>query len=472
MHIAKSILKNFVTLFTAEFVTRLLHLLTVVYIARVLGVSLFGQINFVLAILSYFLISTNLGLNELGVREIARDKKHVPLFATSITFMRMVLACFSLLLISVLIIFMDKSPQTKTLLFIYGLTLFPYAFSLEWIFRGIERMEFIAVSKIAGALLYVSLIFLIVKNSAHLLRIGYITLGADLLSAIILLYIYYNFFSIKIEKIDLRYCASLLKMSLPICISSGLLVIYFNIATVILGLMKGDTAAGIYSAAYRLIMVFYTIISLFISALFPVISRYYKQSLASLEKIMSYSAKFILIVAVPVTILGVMLAGSIINIVYGKAYTDSVPVFSLLMWFMLVNSVSFILSYSLVGCDRQNTYLWILFFAAAVNLFLNFLLIPAWGSLGAAASLVVTEMVILISSVIVLNTFIKLPIMKFILKPVLASFAMLIFLYFFRQGNLFIAIVSSVVIYLAVLFVIKGTSKKEIDYFRGALFGR
>lgn len=472
MHIAKVILRNFTTLFTAEFITRLFHLFTVVYIARVLGVSTFGQINIVLAILSYFLISTNLGLNELGVREIARDKKRIPLFVSSVTFMRFLLACFSLILISVLIIFMDKPVETKKLLFIFGFTLFPYAFSLEWVFRGMERMEFIAISKISGALLYVSLIFLLIKNNSHLLRIGYITLFSDLLSAIILLFIYYHFFKFEIVKLDFRYCVSLLKMSLPICISSGLLVIYFNIATVILGFVKGDAAAGIYSAAYRLIMIFYTIISLFISALFPVISRYYKQSPGSLEKILSYSAKFILIIVIPVGIAGAILSKQVISIIYGNAYAASANVFAILMWFMMVNSISFILSYSLVGCDRQNNYLWILFLAASVNLCLNFLLIPAWGTIGAAISLVVTEGVVLISSVMVLNTFIKLPLIRFILKPVLASFVMGIFLYIFRWGNIFVVTIASIVVYFGTLLIIKGSTREEMRYLKGVVFNR
>ena len=49
----------------------LLAFITFPYITRVLGVERFGQVNFALNVVEYFLIFATLGINTIGTREIA-----------------------------------------------------------------------------------------------------------------------------------------------------------------------------------------------------------------------------------------------------------------------------------------------------------------------------------------------------------------------------------------------------------------
>ena len=75
------ILKNFLSLTTANIISRLISFVTIAYLARVLNASGFGQICFAQAIIAYFALLSNLGLTTFGVREVARDKEHITDFS-------------------------------------------------------------------------------------------------------------------------------------------------------------------------------------------------------------------------------------------------------------------------------------------------------------------------------------------------------------------------------------------------------
>ena len=97
MEFTSRIVKNTSVFFMAQAISYLLTFLYTIYITRYLGPTTFGILTFGISLISIFGIFTDLGLNTLMTREIARDKsKNVEYFSNFIT-MKMVLVSLILL---------------------------------------------------------------------------------------------------------------------------------------------------------------------------------------------------------------------------------------------------------------------------------------------------------------------------------------------------------------------------------------
>ncbi|MHB8853951.1 MAG: oligosaccharide flippase family protein [Ignavibacteriaceae bacterium] len=76
MKISNQILRNLISLTSAEVISKIVGLITAAYLGRVLKPEGFGILGFATAFVSYFLLIGNFGLDTYGTREIAKDKNH------------------------------------------------------------------------------------------------------------------------------------------------------------------------------------------------------------------------------------------------------------------------------------------------------------------------------------------------------------------------------------------------------------
>ena len=247
------IVKNLLSLTTANIISRLIGFVTIAYLARILNASGFGQISFAQTIIAYFMLLSDLGLRAFGVREVARDKKQIKKHVNNILTLRIILAIISFGLLLIFIAFINKPTEYKTLIAFCGLSLFPSALSLDWLFQGIERMEFIALANIVRSLAYAGLVFLFVNSPSRILSIPLFALAASFVMITPLVYSFvknYGWFSFSF---NWPIWKEFLTKALPMGFSFIMIQIYYNLDTIMLGFMKGDKVVGWYSAAYKII---------------------------------------------------------------------------------------------------------------------------------------------------------------------------------------------------------------------------
>ncbi len=462
----KRIVTNFAALFTGEIVARVCHFIAVIYLARMLGVSGFGSISFSLALLSYFLLATNLGLGELGVREIAR-KKDVKDIVETIVSIRLTASAISFLALLVIACTLRKMPHTRYLLIAFGFTLFPYALSVEWVFRGIERMKYNAYGKIINAVLYAGLIIMFVRKPEDILKVAAITILADFISSIF----YYVNFSRKFGQVklhfDIKRWFSLLPTSLQLFVSSGLFIAYLNFGTVALGFAKNEQVVGIYGAAFKLILFCYALSDTLVAVTFPVISRLYHESREQLQEFINYCIKAAVLIGLPIAVGGLLLGPRLITLVYGVSYSKAGAPLQIMAWAVMLNLVDYILSYALVAFDRQSVYLRILMYATLLNVVFNVIAIPFIGYLAPSIALVLAEVVILALSIFFARDIVRLPLIKLAVKPCAAAFLMgLILLPLCGWLNPLALIVIGAAIYAGALLMAGVITKAEIARIR------
>ena len=464
----KRLVANFTALFSGEIIARVCHFISVIYLARMLGVAGFGAINFSLALLSYFLMATNLGLGELGVREIAR-KRDVRETVETIISIRLAASLVSYAALIVIALCLRKMPHTTFLLIAFGFTLLPYSLSVEWVFRGIEKMKYNAYGRIMNALIYVGLVFLIVRKPADILKVAAITITADFIVCVF----YYINYSRKFGKVnihfDLKRWLPLLKVSVQLFLSSALLMVYLNFGTVALGLAKDERAVGIYGAALKLVLFFFALSDTFVAVTFPVISRLYHEASDRLQQFMGYCVKIAVVMGLPVAIGGLVLGPRIIRLVYGASYASAGVLLQIMASFVLINLMSYVISYSLVAFDRQALYLRTLGYAVLLNLVLNITAIPLVGYYAPSVALVITEALVLGLSLFFLKDLIRLAWVKLAARPLAAACLMgLVIAPLAGRLNVLVVIAAGAAAYAAALFLTGAVTKEEIARIRGA----
>ena len=388
------ILKNFSALTLGQVMSRGLSFLAMAYLARVLGSEGFGIISFAQAILAYLMVFSTLGLDLFGTREIAVNHKiKKDLFIGNLLALRVGLALICLVGLGIFILAINKSALEKEVIFAYGLYLFPFVFYLGWLFCGIERMEYIGLAAILSRLAFLATVLILIKNPGNVIFVPYLWLTAALVESLFLIFSYRKFGSIKLN-IHLPEWKLFIKDSVWIGISIILLQIYSNFDMVMLGFMKTNQDVGLYSAAYKLILFLVAIGSFYNNSIFPVISRYAKESKPQLKRFVSKNIAFIWMVGIGLWLVLFLFAPQLILLAYGDKYMGSVRAFQILSLTIVIGIMRLIYSSVLVAFNKIRKSLWGVGVGCGINVILNFLLIPLYGIVGAAVATVIGEIII------------------------------------------------------------------------------
>jgi O-antigen/teichoic acid export membrane protein len=462
MNTIQRIAKNASSLLISGVVAQVLGFFAVVYLARVLGPSDFGKITFATAIITYFTMATHLGLPILGIREIARDTSRINDYFANIIAVRLCLAALGYALLVLLVFLLHKPLALKKLLLLYGIGLFFSALTIDWIFQGTERMEYIGIGRILSAAVYSGLVFLLVRGREQLFFVPYSQVAGMSIAVLVLLGAFIRHFGKPRFELHPPRCRNILRQSMPVGIAIIMIQVIYNVDTVMLGFMRSDAEIGYYNAAYKIILPLIMVGSIYFDAVFPVISNYFETSRESLQRLQSFNAKLVTIVVFPLSIGGTFLAQPIMNLVYGSRYDNGVSAFQILLWAVALIYINSLYARGLWACNKQNQFLKIVVAQALTNIVLNLFLIPRFGIVGASISTVFAEFMGFFLYYREFNKVISTTIHQFIFRPALASLVMLSFLVLFKTLHLLLLIFFSIAIYLLSLYGIKGITKSDI----------
>jgi len=465
----KTIIKNFLSLALGNVVSKLLIFLSFVAIARVLGPAYFGKINFAQAIMLYFLIITHLGLSLFGTREIAHNRIAVKQYVNEIVSLRIILTIISIAAMTAVSFLVTSQTDTRTLIILFGLSLLPTALYFDWVFKGLESMEFIGITEVIRATVLFLLLKFFIRTQGNLLLIPvFFVISATIATS--LLYIIYarriNRFRFTF---DISRGKQLLKTALPLGLSLIMIQVYYQLGTVVLGLLKGDTAVGWFNAAYKVVLFIIGFASLFVDAIFPVISRYHKRSQSDLSRFSNIITKIAITFAMPLAILTTIYAPKIVNVLYGDQYMQCVIILQIMIWTTAVIVVSMTFGNSLIACNGERQYFKGVAIGAIINVVLTLVLTQTMGYVGTSIAMLVTEISVITYMIFKYMKIVRIYIERYVLKAGIAAFPMTI-VALLSRNNLGVSIAVSLTVYALSFVAIRGISRADIQlakhYFR------
>lgn len=384
---SSQLFKNFSYLALGELLNKLLALIVILFIARVMGPFAYGKLSFAVAVLSYFTIITNLGMDTYGIREVACDRSKANYMLSNILAIKLVLFLLSFVLLIFTVQFLKKDPVTIKIIILLSASMFFNAIFSYWYFQVIDDFKSITVVKVLQNVIYVALVFLYVKGSDNLISVVVFQLvGMAVMSVYVIIKIRKN---ISLKLIDLHEWGTFVKFGIVLAASTLMVQIYYNMDKVMIGLWYPDQYVGWYDAAYRIIQAGLILSTLQWSVFLPKIVSYDKsifRAHAMIRFTMGIVQFAVIFIGAPI----------IIKLLFGDKYIDSTTalrILSVSMMLVYIN-VTYISPLSVWGYEKL--YLFIVTSGAIVNFILNIVLIPKYNIVGAAYATCMSELTVLL----------------------------------------------------------------------------
>lgn len=455
----QTIFKNFSWLLVSQIITTICAFVWTVLIARYLGVSDYGIMNFAVSFTGIIALTMDFGISTHIIRHIATDYDSAPKYLGNAIPLKSVFSFFTMLLALIILILLrcDEFTIQITLLF----TLERIFMSMIGLFNGsLQAVEEGKYQAIGNTLLNtLLLIFILISIFCNFGLYG-ITLAYLIANLIVVIF---QYFAVKKRvskpkfELDRDFCKKITLYSIPFALTSFFSIIYSSIDMVMLTHMVSSYANGIYSAAYKLISVFSTFFGVYSAVIFPVMSRFYKNEKNLLTISFEKSIKYLLLIVIPLSFSIIVYSQDIIILFFGREYLAASSVLNILLWTI---SLSFIdgVSMNLLNASHKEKYVTITFTIAAIfNTILNIFIIPKYSYNGAAITTVVSELLIcflFLYSIYKLgvrpNKKIYLDLFKIFIASVILYYSLLVL-----NLNMWVALPVGIIIYFVIIILMK-----------------
>ena len=471
MNATQNLFKNIGSLFTSQVLGYIITLIFTIYLVRYLGVQNYGVLSFALALISMLGIFADFGLNTLMTREIVRDNFLTNKYLNN-------LFSIKLLMVSILMIFVVlfvkiltyPSEMAYILIFMMVFLIFStFSNFFAALFQAYEKLEYQSIASVLNSILMlIGVLILIYYNSSLVL---FTILYAVVAGLILIYYLFisskiFNFLTPKIV-VDWDFWKPTIKTAAQFGLIGVFVTIYIWIDSIMLSFMQGNEAVGLYNAAYRIVLILLFIPTVINSAIFPVMSRVYVSSVDSLEKIVEKYFKFMILIGIPMGVAITLLSNQIIILVFGEAFIKAAPALQILIWATVLSFGNAAFVQLFQSTNKQILLTKITFLGMIINITLNFILIPKFSYIAASFNTLVTEFIILALVMIMAYRagYItkRKKLVKDSIRIAISSLIMGLFIWEFKDLNLFILIFISSAIYLIILFIIGGVDNEDIE---------
>jgi len=393
MSISRRIARNSIVLFGSNIVSKTFTFLYIIFMARYLGKSDFGIFSFAFAFCGLFVLMTDMGLDKLTVREVARDKSLAGKYVGNFVLIKIFLGMTTFALIASVINIMGYSNPTLSIVYWLGLHIVIRSFSNVFyaIIQANEKMEYVSIGLILGNALLLLGVILTAKLNLSVTAIGVVFV---IVSSVDLGYAFgiclKKFVKPKFE-IDLDFWKESIKTAWPLGAMLIFVMFYFRTDVVMINLMIGDPDVGLYSAAYRIAEIPILIPGLLMVAIFPVLSSLFRSSKSSFRKMYSLILKYLFCLGLPIATVITLIAHPLVNLFYDVEYIASARALQVLIWASAIMFLTMVQGSTFVAADKQIISMKMSAAAFVLNILMNLILIPKYSYVGASIATVLTE---------------------------------------------------------------------------------
>jgi len=376
--------------FLSKIVALVLFFLINVFLARSLGVEMFGLWSFFLSVITLVSVVSYFGVNDSTKKFVAQYNKTNSLRGVLISSLKLRFL-FSLLFSLILLLFYKQlvlilNRPGLEVLFLYGIPLVfltGLAEYLKAVFIGLHRLKYNFIMSASEYGLKLGLIILFFLFSNTLISIINSFVIAMVITTLIGFYLlYFNFYK-EIPESNKKFTKEILAYSYPfIFISFGFLALT-ELNTIMIGLFSTTTEVGIYAIANQITKL--SQVSLAISmGIMPIFAKLNKKNKKELGKKFYAVLKINLLLSLLIVLTVLFLSPVFVPLIFGDKYISSVLPMQILSIYLLISSTSIILSSLLDYLGKAKIRAVNISITIILNITLNLLLIPKYGAIGAA----------------------------------------------------------------------------------------
>ena len=384
----------------AEVGGRLLQFALIYAAQRVLGPANYGIVTYGLSAGAVLAPATDLGMQLIVTREMARRGRVAPLLASVGLALKLILTlCAAAILLP---ISLQRPAEAALATFLLGLAVIAASFAeyFGYVFRGLQRVELDAaltllLRVLISALGFAALLWLASVNS---LSAAYL-LGGTLTALIGFLWLR-RFIPLRLNAKRSAILA-VLRQALPLGGAILFSIGYTRTSIFLLDAWGGSAIVGEYGVALRLIEPLAMLPAALMAAVFPaLVYALACQGYAATRSLRLKTIGLLALAGAVIALSGWLLGPELIQVLYGQQYAGAAQPLQILSLAVLPTFINYALTHFLVALRRQRLNLLFNIIIFGVNLALCLVLIPQFGSSGAALATGLSEGVLLILCVL------------------------------------------------------------------------
>jgi polysaccharide transporter, PST family len=389
----RKILSNMSWLFAERILRMVVGFFIVAWMARYLGKTQFGLLNYASAFLVIFNTIATLGLNQIVIRDFVNEPEKRYEIAGTAFFMRSIGGICGFILATIAIFFLradDLTSRNTVVIIAASMLLLEFQGIDDWFHSQVRSKYVVWSTNTAFAVMTIVKIGLIQLN-ASVIAFAWAVLVESVLGCILSVIVYQGARQ-KMQKwrFDWLRAQNLLRVGWPLIFSELAIMVYVKIDQVMLGEMAGDAEVGIYSVAVRLAESWLFFLATIVTSIKPSIiaakkfgeEAYYKK----IKQSCSLLTAIVYLVAFPM----MFLSTPIVILVFGQEYASAGTILAVYFWSSLF-TIGALIKDIWIAVEEHTTYALITSISgAAVNILLNLYLIPIYGALGSAIATVIS----------------------------------------------------------------------------------
>ncbi len=392
----KQIMDNISSNILNKMLTFLFSFLMILYATRVLQPKAYGKVSFAVSFVSYFVMVANLGMPIYGMRlcaEHKEDKKALAKTVNELWSIGIVLSLLSAVVLVLFTLFVPRLHSDWMLFLIFGSEIILQAIGFEWLFKGLEQFRFLMACQIVVKALALICMVLFLRTSEQIILYAIFSVMAGYGSCLICLFKAKSHvrlsFKLSINKQHFRPLVVFAMMSCAVAI-------YASLDLTMLGFMKSDFETGLYSVASKgkeaLTMIGGIV---WVSVLPQATSLWKRGEKQQFESLAGKSLMIVSAIQFAVTVVCWVFASRIIVLLGGNAFAGATSAFRILLLSLVPIGMSNILGGQvLIPAGRESSLLLAEIAGAIVNFVANLFVIPQFSIEGAAATTVLSEVVV------------------------------------------------------------------------------
>lgn len=438
-------------------------------LARQIGPTNIGIYTSALAMTTIFVIFVDLGFTNVFIRESSRDKVGMQKLLSSVLGTKLVCGTASYTAMFITLKALNFEPEFTLMVSLSGITMLFDSFNLTvyGALRAQNNLRYEAFSLLASQ--FLSLVIGLTAVFLHL-PLYFLILAFTIPSLLNSLYstlILRRKYGLRVRPIfEWPAIKKIVLMSLPFALAAIFGRIYSYVDVVMLKKIAGNVAAGIYSTPSKITFAFQFIPMALIASLYPRFSQYFATDKNKLHRTFLDSLRYLLIIAIPISVGIAILSRDIIILFFTAKYSPSILPLRILIISLVFSFVSFPIGAFLNACNKQNIQTGITAVILFFNFTLNLILIPKFSAVGAAISALAGNILLAALGyffVVKFTAIRQAPVMKMIVKLLVAALVMAVFLIYSRFiGNIFARVILASAVYLAATLAMKVIAVGEL----------
>ncbi len=476
---ASRVSRNTLINFAAKVAELSAGLITIPLATRYLGLELFGEYAFLGAVSMVLGPTIAMGSLRILIRDMSVEREKSPLFLSSGLHLNWLMS-IAVSLIAVIVIFYFNLTSKNAVLCLYiallGQVLKSMKNTIDSVFIAYEKMIYIFITTIINKVLYVTFLVLAIYYDTGIIGLFLsiaISNGAAFIFTLAVS-------SIKFAKpqwgINFRQVKYLFMESLPVAVAVLIMQGYTYTNVFLLKIYQSNAHVSLFQAPQRVINPLFLLPTSFLMAFVPSLSRLGSDSDTDQDSrqglLYAYTTtmKYMLIVTLPIAVYTTVSSGWIVNLLFGKEFSESARSFQLIMWTIIPLFANALLTFLLTSIRRQKVLTISSSICFITNCILAYILVPKYGHVGASIAYLIAYYVLFLVNFYYTTKYLELiPVRRISIRPLFAGGIMLLMLLLLvNKLNMFVLSVTAFLLYFGLLFALKAFTPEEIRIFKKA----